>query len=134
MRNAELKLTVPFHDVDSMHVVWHGHYAKYFELVRCLLLEGFDYNYDAMFDSGFAWPIVDMRIKYIKPIKFNQKINIIATLTEWEHRLKIKYVIQDISSNTTLTKASTIQFAVCLQSNEMCFETPDIFRKKLGVA
>jgi len=134
MRNAELKLTVPFHDVDSMHVVWHGHYAKYFELVRCLLLDDFDYNYDAMFESGFAWPVVDMRIKYIKPIKFNQKINIIATLTEWEYRLKIKYIIQDFSSNTTLTKGSTIQFAVCLQSNKMCFETPDVFRKKLGIA
>ena len=25
---------MPFHDVDALHVVWHGHYYKYLELAR----------------------------------------------------------------------------------------------------
>ncbi|MDH3602364.1 MAG: hypothetical protein OEU26_22345, partial [Candidatus Tectomicrobia bacterium] len=29
---AEVCFEVPFHDVDMMGVVWHGHYYKYFEL------------------------------------------------------------------------------------------------------
>jgi len=27
---AVITLRVPFHDVDSARVVWHGHYFKYF--------------------------------------------------------------------------------------------------------
>ena len=34
---AEIIIRVPFHDVDLMEVVWHGHYAKYFEIARCAL-------------------------------------------------------------------------------------------------
>ena len=30
-----IELTVPFYDVDSMDIVWHGHYLKYFEDARC---------------------------------------------------------------------------------------------------
>ena len=134
MLSARLELTAPFHDVDSMHVVWHGHYVKYFELVRCQLLESFHYDYSEMFESGYAWPVVDLRVKYVKPIRFNQKIIALATMTEWEYRLKIIYRIIDAVDHTTLTKGQTTQVALCMKTNEMCFETPDIFRKKLGVS
>lgn len=36
---AEVEIQVPFFDVDSMDVVWHGHYIKYFEVARCALLD-----------------------------------------------------------------------------------------------
>ena len=26
--HADVIIEVPFHDVDTMHVVWHGHYLK----------------------------------------------------------------------------------------------------------
>lgn len=32
MRQAEVLIEVPFHDVDVMKVAWHGHYVKYFEI------------------------------------------------------------------------------------------------------
>jgi len=28
---ADVIIEIPFHDVDTMNVVWHGHYLKYFE-------------------------------------------------------------------------------------------------------
>src|SRR5690625_7911324 len=34
-----IELTVTFYDVDSMDIVWHGHYLKYFEDARCCLLD-----------------------------------------------------------------------------------------------
>jgi acyl-CoA thioesterase FadM len=27
MREAKVPITVPFHDIDSIGVAWHGHYA-----------------------------------------------------------------------------------------------------------
>ena len=32
--HADVIIEVPFHDVDTMNVVWHGHYLKYFEIPR----------------------------------------------------------------------------------------------------
>jgi len=51
-RTAEVRIEVPFHDLDPAGYVWHGNYAKYLELARCALLKTFDYNYDAMVRSG----------------------------------------------------------------------------------
>ena len=65
-REATVAITVPFHDVDSIGVAWHGHYAKYFEIARCALLDSFGYGYDAMRESGFSWPVIDMRIRYVQ--------------------------------------------------------------------
>lgn len=134
MLSTETEIVVPFHDVDSLHVVWHGHYAKYFETARCQLLESFDYSYEQMRDSGYAWPVVDMRIKYVKPLRFNQKIVVETHLVEWEYRLKIKYLIRNTGSGVTLTKGYTIQVAVDMETQEMCLESPPVLKARLGVA
>jgi acyl-CoA thioester hydrolase len=133
-RSAELILTIPFHDVDPMNIVWHGRYVKYFELVRCQLLETFEYSYADMFTSGYSWPVVDMRIKYVKPATFSQRIKITATLKEWEYRLKITYLVEDAQTGEKLTKGFTIQVAVDLESGEMCNPSPAILWQKLGIA
>jgi acyl-CoA thioester hydrolase len=50
--STEIDIEIPFYDVDMMAIVWHGHYAKYFEIARYALLEKIDYNYLQMCDSG----------------------------------------------------------------------------------
>jgi acyl-CoA thioester hydrolase len=122
---------VPFFDVDSMNIVWHGNYCKYLELARCKLLDKIGYNYRAMAESGFLFPIVDMQIKYIKPIIFEQTIVINATLAEWEQRLKIKYFISDADTQEVLTKAHTIQAAVELKTQRLHLACPDMFIQKV---
>jgi len=128
---AEIERTVPFYDVDSMDIVWHGNYVKYFEDARCHLLDQLDYNYQAMRDSGYGYPVVDVRIKFIRPATFNQRIRIIATLEEHDVRLKLNYRIVDAETATVLTKGYSVQVAVALDSGEMCYALPPIFQRKL---
>lgn len=128
---AEIEIDVPFHDVDSMNVVWHGHYLKYFELARCQLLEQFDYNYNQMRESGYVYPVIESHIRYVHGIIFNQKIRVVAKLVEWENRLKIDYTIYDAQSNKRLTKGYTIQVAVRIEDRELCLASPPILLQKL---
>lgn len=132
-QRISMEMTVPFHDVDPMNIVWHGRYVKYLEVARCELLESFCYSYSDMFESGYSWPVVDMRIKYVKPATFGQKIRVTATVVEWDFRLKINYLIEDIETGNKLTKGYTIQVAVDMSTEEMCGESPDILLEKLGV-
>lgn len=124
-------LSVPFFDVDSMNIVWHGNYCKYLELARCKLLDKIGYNYKAMADSGFIFPIVDMQIKYIKPLVFEQAVTITATLAEWEYRLKINYIITDALTHEKLTKAHTTQATVDKETGLMRLECPSVFVDKI---
>lgn len=131
--NMETDIQVPFHDVDMMMVAWHGHYVKYFEIARCLLLEKIDYGYNDMVQSGYAWPVVDLAVRYVKPARFGQWIRVSATLVEFENRLKIDYVIRDAKTDQKLTKGHTVQVAVKIESQELCLESPKILAQKLGM-
>ncbi len=134
MTKAEIEIEIPFHDVDAMSVAWHGHYLKYLEIVRCELLDKIDYNYPQMRESGFAWPVIDVRIRYAYPLHFQQKVRIKAELVEWENRLKVNYLIEDMETGRRLTKAYTVQVAVDMASGEMLFASPDILYEKLGIS
>lgn len=133
MKSCTVILEIPFHDVDAMEVVWHGHYAKYFEIARCALLDSIDYNYRQMKVSGYAWPVIDMHLRYASPARFGQKVVITATVVEWENRLKIKYLIKDKASGRRLTVGSTTQASIDMKTGELCFLSPPILFQKLGL-
>lgn len=122
-----------FHDLDPMGVVWHGHYLKYFELARCALLQRFDYDYWQMRESGYFWPIVDLRSKYVRSAHGNQRLQVRAEIVEWENRLKIEYRICDAQSGEVLTRAHTIQVAVDIATGAMCYASPAILLTRLGI-
>ncbi|MBB1317762.1 acyl-CoA thioesterase [Shewanella sp. SR43-4] len=128
---TEMDMVIPFHDVDSMGITWHGNYLRYFEVVRCLLLDKLGYNYRTMQQSGYAWPIVDVQVKYVKSSTFDQKIKVIAAIVEWENRLRINYQIVDAQTNARITKGYTIQAAVDITTEELCFVTPEVFQEKI---
>ena len=130
---TEVELTIPFHDVDMMGVVWHGNYFRYFEIAREALLNQFDYGYRQMKESGYVWPVVDTRVKYRNALTFEQRIRVRATLDEYENRLRINYQIFDAATGKRATTGYTIQVAVEEKSREMCFDSPAILFERMGV-
>lgn len=130
---TEVLIAVPFHDADPMGVVWHGNYLRYFEVAREALLEQFDYGYREMYASGYAWPVVDTRIKYRDIVEFGQQIRVLATVKEYENRLKITYQIFDVATGKQTTSGYTTQMAVHMDTRETCFVSPDILFTKMGV-
>lgn len=131
---TSVELEIPFHDVDVMEVVWHGHYAKYFEIARCQLLDQLDYNYPQMRTSGYAWPVIDMHVRYIQPLRFQQKITVSAWVAEWENRLRVQYLISDSASGARLTKGHTDQVAINMKTGELQLAAPAVLLQKLGVS
>lgn len=131
MISAEVIIRIQFYDLDPMRIVWHGNYPRFLEQARTALFEKLSFGYREMSESEFAWPVVDMRIKYVRPITPTQTIRVIASLVEYENRLKTSYVITDAATNEILTKAHTIQVTVNRASNELCFETPPALVEKV---
>ena len=125
--HVDTQVLVPFFDIDTMHVVWHGHYVKYLEVARCALLDHIGHNYTQMLEAGYAWPVIDMQLRYVRGATFGQQINVRASLVEWENRLKITYLITDLASGERLTRACTVQVAVEIASREMQLASPKCF-------
>jgi acyl-CoA thioester hydrolase len=125
--HTSVDMVVPFFDVDAMDVVWHGHYVKYLEVARCALLDDIGHNYTQMKASGYAWPVIDLQLRYVQAARFGQRLTVRADLIEWQNRLLIHYLVQDAASGQRLTRASTVQVAVKLANGEMQLVSPDVF-------
>lgn len=132
--SAQTTLTVPFHDLDPLAIVWHGNYAKYFEIARSKLFQSIGYDYDDMRLSGYAWPIVELHIRYPRPLRYGQQIVVTATILEYENRLRIGYAIHDAVSGRRVTHGYTVQIAVKMPEEELCFVCPDVLLSKLGLS
>jgi acyl-CoA thioester hydrolase len=122
--HRDTEVTVPFFDVDSMDVVWHGHYVKYLEIARCALLDDVGHTYAQMKQSGYVWPVIDLQMRYVQAARFGQQLRVRADLVEWRNRLKINYLISDAQSGERLTRASTVQVAVSLADGAMQLVSP----------
>jgi acyl-CoA thioester hydrolase len=110
-----------------MNVVWHGHYVKYLEVARCALLDHIGHNYTQMLASGYGWPVIDLQLRYVRGATFGQRLIVRASLVEWESRLKINYLISDAETGERMTRASSIQVAVHIESREMQLASPKVF-------
>ena len=130
--SASVRTRPEFYDLDPMNVVWHGNYTRFFELARFALLDKIDYSYEQMRSSGYMWPIIDMRIRFYRPLRLRQWIDVSAALIEWETRLRIDYLIREADDGRRLTKGRTLQVAVNAETEEMLWETPRILREKLA--
>ncbi len=128
----ELELAPAFYDVDPLAVVWHGNYVKYFESTRSELLSKLGYGYREMVHSGYSWPVVDMRIKFIKPAGLQQPIKVRAEVVEWENRLKVSYRVSDVATGAKLTTGYTIQVAVSMLTGELQYVSPKELWDALG--
>lgn len=129
--SATIETEAQFYDVDPMNIVWHGNYPRFLELGRVAVLDRIGYGYEAMKASGFAWPIVDMQMRYARPMKLHQKVSITSGIVEWENRLKIAFEIRDVATRDRIMRASAVQVAVDMQTEEMLWETPPALREKL---
>jgi len=131
MISAEVIVKAQFYDLDPMQIVWHGNYVRFLEQARCALLDKIEFGYREMAETGYLWPVVDLRIKYVRPIRFGQEVKVTATMAEYEYRLKIDYRLADLATGEVLTKAHTIQVAVDAATKELCFPSPPVLSAKV---
>lgn len=122
--SASIEVTVAFHDIDIIGVMWHGHYLKYFESARWALMDDLEFGYDVMAASGYAWPIVEMHVKYLHAARMGDRLNVRASLVEWQNRLVMNYLITRVADKERLARAQSVQAAVDAKTLALQFVTP----------
>jgi acyl-CoA thioester hydrolase len=120
-----------FYDLDPMNIVWHGNYPRFFELARTALMSRIGYGYEEMRASGYAWPVIDLHVRYFRPLRLNGWVEVTASVVEWENRLRIDYLLRDEVTGKKTTKGHTIQVAVDVRTEAMQWQTPAILHEKL---
>lgn len=123
---AEITLEPPFHDLDIMNIVWHGHYYKYFEIARCALMKALALDWTDVRELGFAMPIVETTAKYRRPLIYGVPFVVSAEITEFDlPALEVKYKITDPSRETEFASGMTRQAYFSIHQNRACYTIPE---------
>ena len=94
MITTEVKIVADFFSCDPMGVVWNGKYFDFFEIGRRELFRSVGLSYKTMSDEGFMLPLVRNKIKYIRPMRFEDEATLSLNVVEYEYLLRIKYEIK----------------------------------------
>jgi len=121
---ATVRLEVPFHDIDIIGIVWHGHYYKYFELARTALYRSCALDIPRMREMGYLFPVIESQCKYVQPLIYGQKACVEARFEDWLSYVRITYVIRDEGTGERVAYGYTKQ-AVCKADGTMLLSVPD---------
>ena len=134
-KTFEVRLCVPFYDLDPMQIVWHGNYLNYFELARAALFNHYGVDLYSYYDrEGIIFPIIRTSTKHIIPLKHRDDIAVKATLADAHIKLVVDFEIRKTACGSVCARGRTEQVAVKMPEMETLFSIPDDIRKLLGYA
>lgn len=128
-----VQMTVPFHDLDPMGVVWHGNYLKYFDVTRSALFESLGVDlYGVRGDSPFIYPIIRTSIKYVHPLRHGDDFLCRATVVEARFKVVLDFEIRLADTGRICTRGHGEQVAVKLPDMELMMSIPKDIQLALG--
>jgi acyl-CoA thioester hydrolase len=133
---AEKKIEIRFSEVDVMNVVWHGSYPLYFEDAREAFGAKYGLSYKRYMDERVFAPIVELDIKYKRPILYGMTpvVRIVYRPTE-AAKIVFDYEIVDAETGTVFATAHSVQVFMDMNYNLM-WDNPGFFvewKKQWGI-
>ena len=131
----EIKLRVPFHDLDPLQMVWLGNYLKYFDIARFGLFKqaGVDL-YQFSVKQRIIFPVTRFSVKHIVPLRFDDEFICKATVIEAVYKIAIDFEIRLSENGRVCTRGKSEQLSVKLPEMEMQFEIPGEITRALEFA
>ena len=77
-----VRIRVRFGETDLMGIAHHASYLSYLEVARIEWLRRRGITYASWAEQGIHLPVVDLSIKYRAPVRFDDEIDVEATLGE----------------------------------------------------
>lgn len=92
---ATTQVRVRFQEVDSLRIVWHGHYLSYFEDARRAFGMQYGLDYADIRNAGFHAPLTHVSVDYLVPALDNDLLNVSARLLKSEvAKIEFQYLVQ----------------------------------------
>lgn len=127
---------VRFDEVDSMGIVWHGSYVKYFEDARVAFGQEHSLGYMDIFSQGYYAPLVNMDFKFVSPLVFGDSVIAEAEYVPCEgSKIIFKYTLRKESDGALVATGTTTQVFLD-RSRQLALYPPQFYidwRKEHGV-
>ena len=91
MYTTETKIRIHYALTDQMGVVYHGHYAQFYEIGRGEAIREIGFTYKDIEALGIIMPVIDIHSRFLRPAKYDDVITVRTTLKELPIHHKIVF-------------------------------------------
>jgi len=130
MMELTIEIKIRYDEVDKMGYVYHGNYAKYFHISRTELLRGIGLCDKTLEDINILLPVIEMNIRYLKPVFYDDVISIKTTLTKYTP-LKMFFEHQVFNKENQIVNRSTSTVVMVNATNRKPIRMPEFMHKKI---
>lgn len=129
---SETRVRVNYSETDQMGVVYHARHIVWLDIARTEHLRLAGYNYRDLEDRNFRLVVTDLRIRYLRPARYDDQIRIRCWVREVASRRVIfGYAVELADDGTLLATAETA--LICLDHKHELARLPDEVRQALAV-
>ncbi|MFZ4058643.1 MAG: acyl-CoA thioesterase [Ferruginibacter sp.] len=118
---------------DQMGVVYHGHYAQFYEIGRGEAIRTLGYTYKDIEAMGIIMPVVDIHSKFLRPAKYDDLITVKTTLQELPVHHKIVFQHEIFNEQEELLNVGTVTLYFMEAKTMKRCAMPEALAQKLGV-
>ena len=130
---TSVEFLVPFHDVDALRIVWHGHYLKYLDLARTELLRSVGLDVEDLRAAGHGLLVIESGCRHISPLRYGDRVRVTAWPRDVTHRIQVAYDIKNLTRGQRAARAYTTLVTVD-SAGRMLFRTPRAILERLSTA
>jgi len=90
LRGNQTKIRVIYADTDTMGIVYHTNYIKWFEIGRGELFRQMDMTYAWVEEQGYGMPLTEVYAHYLSPAQYDQLL-LVETEIGYVKRASIRF-------------------------------------------
>ena len=128
---TETQVRIHYALTDQMGMVYHGHYAQFYEIGRAEAIRQIGYTYKDIEAMGIIMPVVDIHSRFLRPAKYDDLLTVKTILKELplHHKIVFHHEIYNEQDELLNTGDITLYFIDAL-SMKRC-EMPGALKEKL---
>jgi acyl-CoA thioester hydrolase len=131
MYTTETQIRIHYALTDQMGVVYHGHYAQFYEIGRGEAIRVLGYTYKDIEAMGIIMPVVDIHSKFLRPAKYDDLITVKTTLRELPLHHKIVFHSEIYNEQDELLNIGDVTLYFMEANTMKRTAMPDELREKL---
>ncbi|MEO5909057.1 MAG: thioesterase family protein [Ginsengibacter sp.] len=131
MFTSKTQIRIHYALTDQMGVVYHGHYAQFYEIGRTEALRSLGLTYKEVEAAGVIMPVVEIHSKFIRPALYDDLILVVTTVKEMPVHHKIIFHSEIFNEKNQLLNVGDVTLYFMDAKTMRRTEMPKMIKDKL---
>lgn len=131
MFSSKTQIRIHYALTDQMGVVYHGHYAQFYEIGRTEALRSLGLTYKEVEASGVMMMVTEIHSKFLRPALYDDLITVVTTIKELPVQHKIIFHSEIFNENDKLLNVGDVILYFMDAKTMKRTTMPETMREKL---